>query len=58
MTRVYHIALLHIYIGQHYAGVDIRANFSYILNQFRDRDSWLGEHEQALKMMLDSYLLP
>lgn len=58
MTRVYHIALLHIYIGQHYAGVDIRANFSYILNQFRDRDSWLNEHEKPLKTMLESYLLP
>ncbi|MFF2885831.1 phosphotransferase enzyme family protein [Paenibacillus sp. NPDC057967] len=57
LTRIYHIALLHIYIGQHYAGVPIESNFTYILNQFRDRDRWLKEHEQPLKTLLDSYWL-
>ena len=44
LTRLYHIALLHIYIGQHRAGKDIAQAFSYIIDQFIERDRWLEEH--------------
>ncbi|WP_372631568.1 phosphotransferase [Cohnella sp.] len=43
LTQIYHIAVLHIYIGQHYSGVNVEQNFNYILNQFKTRNDWLTE---------------
>ncbi|WP_165861303.1 phosphotransferase enzyme family protein [Paenibacillus paeoniae] len=57
MTRIYHIAVLHIYIGQHYAGSNVEPNFTYMMRQFRDRDRWLGENDQSFKTLLETYLL-
>lgn len=57
LTQIYHFAVLHIYIGQHYAGFDIQQNFTYILNQFVRRDLWLKEHSEAIMQMLVAYLL-
>jgi homoserine kinase type II len=47
-TRIYHIALLHIYIGQHYAGKKVEDPFNYILDQFKLRDEWLNIHLKEL----------
>lgn len=57
LTRIYHIAVLHIYIGQHYSGVSIEQNFNYILNQFRTRNDWLTTHRPAVRRLLQHYLL-
>jgi homoserine kinase type II len=57
MTQIYHIAVLHIYIGQHYSGKPIEDNFNYILNQFRTRNNWLNEHRSTLQKLLESYLI-
>ncbi len=46
LTRLYHVAVLHIYIGQHAAGKDISIPFSYIANQLIERVKWLNEHER------------
>ncbi|WP_020614916.1 phosphotransferase enzyme family protein [Paenibacillus daejeonensis] len=54
LTRLYHIALLHIYIGQHRAGKDIAEAFSYIIDQFIERDRWLAEHGNELKRVLSN----
>ncbi|MCM3745875.1 phosphotransferase [Paenibacillus pasadenensis] len=42
LTRLYHVAVLHIYIGQYLAGKDIRLAFTYIINQLIERDCWLN----------------
>ncbi|MZQ87070.1 phosphotransferase [Paenibacillus sp. 5J-6] len=55
LTQLYHLAVLHIYIGQHYAGADIQPNFNYILNQFMRRDSWLKEHSETIERILAAY---
>jgi homoserine kinase type II len=57
LTQMYHLAVLHIYIGQHYAGIDIEQNFNYMLNQFIRRDKWLNEHSQTIEQMLMTYLM-
>ncbi|MBA2941413.1 phosphotransferase [Paenibacillus sp. CGMCC 1.16610] len=57
LTQVYHLAVLHIYIGQHYAGIDIQHNFTYIMNQFIHRDMWLKEHGKTIEQMLIAYLV-
>lgn len=57
MTQIYHIAVLHIYIGQHFSGKPIEANFNYILNQFQTRNNWLNEHRGTLQALLELYLV-
>ncbi|OCT17257.1 hypothetical protein A8709_27390 [Paenibacillus pectinilyticus] len=57
LTQVYHIAVLHFYIGQHHAGIDIKENFTYILNQFHVRNDWLNRNGLSLKQLLEFYLL-
>ncbi|MGQ7887913.1 phosphotransferase enzyme family protein [Paenibacillus sp. WC2504] len=57
LTQLYHVAVLHIYIGQHYAGIDIQHNFTYILNQFIHRDTWLMEHGKTIERMLIAYIV-
>ncbi|WP_138755029.1 phosphotransferase enzyme family protein [Paenibacillus sinopodophylli] len=52
LTQMYHIAVLHIYIGQYYSGRDIEENFNYILTQFHTRNDWLNEHESLLKEIM------
>lgn len=57
LTQIYHIAVLHIYIGQHYSGVNVERNFNYILNQFKTRNDWLTDYNTPLQRLLESYLL-
>ncbi|WP_028562748.1 phosphotransferase [Paenibacillus pinihumi] len=57
LTRLYHIAVLHIYIGQYYAGSNIEINFNYILDQFMSRDNWFNEYDRIVKEMLVRYLI-
>lgn len=57
LTQIYHIAVLHIYIGQHYSGINIEQNFNYILNQFHTRMNWLNEHDTSIQNLLEAYLL-
>lgn len=54
LTQFYHIAVLHIYIGQHYSGRDIEQNFNYILNQFQTRMDWLNNHSSCMKLLIES----
>ncbi|MCM3782192.1 phosphotransferase [Neobacillus mesonae] len=56
LTQIYHIAVLHIYIGQHYHGMNIEQNFNYILNQLQSRISWLQANRTTITQMLKSYL--
>jgi len=57
MTQIYHAAVLHFYIGQHYSGKNIEQNFNYILNQFKTRNDWLNSNSPVIKQMLESHLL-
>jgi len=57
LTQIYHIAVLHIYIGQHYSGRNIEQNFNYILNQFLRRNDWLNKHRTSIKQLFENYLL-
>ncbi|KRE41793.1 phosphotransferase [Paenibacillus sp. Soil522] len=57
LTQIYHIAVLHIYIGQHYSGRNIEQNFNYILNQFQTRNDWLNNHCSSIKRLIENYLL-
>ncbi|MBD2871620.1 phosphotransferase [Paenibacillus arenilitoris] len=57
LTRIYHIAVLHIYIGQHYSGVTIEKPFHYILDQFRTRDEWLLAHRDPLELLFNKCLI-
>ncbi|MFC4778946.1 phosphotransferase enzyme family protein [Paenibacillus sp. GCM10023252] len=56
LTQVYHLAVLHIYIGQHQAGQEIEQNFLYILNQLISTNDWLDEHQTRLSQLLYAYL--
>ncbi|PWV97881.1 Ser/Thr protein kinase RdoA (MazF antagonist) [Paenibacillus cellulosilyticus] len=56
LTRLYHIAVLHIYIGQNRSGKDNAAAFAYIANQLIERDNWLQCHEDQLKTLLEPLL--
>ncbi|WP_341282448.1 phosphotransferase [Paenibacillus sp. FSL H8-0537] len=55
LTRLYHIAVLHIYIGQNRAGKDISTAFAYIANQLIERDNWLERNEGHLRGLLAPY---
>ncbi|CAN7441781.1 phosphotransferase [Paenibacillus sp. LjRoot56] len=57
LTRIYHIAVLHIYIGQHYSGKNIEQNFNYILSQFQLRNEWLNKHCSLIKKLIENYLI-
>ncbi|WP_176444702.1 phosphotransferase [Paenibacillus herberti] len=57
LTQLYHIAVLHIYIGQQYSGVDIEQNFNYILNQFITRNDWLNNNGEKINKLIAGYLL-
>ncbi|WP_206669782.1 phosphotransferase enzyme family protein [Paenibacillus luteus] len=57
LTQIYHLAILHIYIGQHLDGRDIEQNFHYILDQFMTRNEWLDKHASAVQLLLNNYLL-
>lgn len=57
LTQIYHIAVLHIYIGQHYSGRNIEQNFNYILNQFLTRNDWINKHRSSIKQLIEKYLL-
>ncbi|URN93000.1 MAG: phosphotransferase [Candidatus Pristimantibacillus lignocellulolyticus] len=57
LTQIYHIAVLHIYIGQYYSGKNIEQNFNYILNQFLTRNEWLNKHHSSMKQLLEKYLI-
>lgn len=58
LTQVYHLAILHIYIGQHYAGgQEVEQNFNYILNQFLYRNEWLNQNQSTIEQLLESYIL-
>ncbi|MDQ0116751.1 phosphotransferase [Paenibacillus harenae] len=57
LTQIYHIAVLHIYIGQYYSGRNIEQNFNYILNQFLTRNDWLNKHSSSIKQLFEKYLL-
>ncbi|MBP1964469.1 phosphotransferase [Paenibacillus aceris] len=57
LTQIYHLAVLHFYIGQHHGGDDIQQNFNYILNQLLTRDAWLVKHNKDVQQMLMTYLI-
>ncbi|WP_461671258.1 phosphotransferase, partial [Mycobacterium tuberculosis] len=54
LTQIYHIAVLHIYIGQHYSGVDVEQHFNFILDQFKTRNEWLTDFNTPLQRLLES----
>lgn len=56
LTQIYHIAVLHIYIGQHYAGENVEQHFNYILNQFKTRNAWLTDYGLPIQRLLELYL--
>jgi Ser/Thr protein kinase RdoA (MazF antagonist) len=56
LTRLYHIAVLHIYIGQYESGKDNSTAFAYIANQLIERDNWLEHNEGHLEGLLSPLL--
>ncbi|MFX3633135.1 MAG: phosphotransferase enzyme family protein [Candidatus Pristimantibacillus sp.] len=56
LTRLYHIAVLHIYIGQYGAGKNNSKAFAYIANQLIERDNWLEHNEGHLEGLLSLLL--
>lgn len=52
LTQLYHIAILHIYIGQCHSGKDTAASFAYIANQLIERDDWLKQNDGILSVLL------
>ncbi|MDD9268271.1 phosphotransferase [Paenibacillus sp. GCM10023248] len=58
LTQIYHIAILHVYIGQHYSGVPVEVSFRYIFDQFQVRDAWLSDNRIVLEQLLKKYLIP
>ncbi|EFM08454.1 aminoglycoside phosphotransferase [Paenibacillus curdlanolyticus YK9] len=57
LTRLYHLAVLHIYVGQHYAGHQVEPYFTFIMQQFRTRMDWLTEHKSSIEELLLKSLL-
>ncbi|CAN7747449.1 hypothetical protein [Paenibacillus sp. LjRoot56] len=57
LTQLYHIAVLHIYIGQHNSGMDVQQSFNDIINQFITRNDWLNSHKVAINQLIAEYLL-
>ena len=55
LTRLYHITVLHIYIGQSVSGKEVTQPFIYIINQLIERDKWLEAHEHELKTMFSAF---
>ncbi|WP_337100669.1 phosphotransferase enzyme family protein [Paenibacillus sp. YIM B09110] len=56
LTRLYHVAVLHIYIGQYLSGKDVSLAFTHMVNQLIERDSWLGSNAGKLERMFASSL--
>ncbi|MHA7964643.1 phosphotransferase enzyme family protein [Paenibacillus sp. CAU 1782] len=56
LTRLYHIAVLHIYIGQYAAGKDNSTAFSYLASQLIERVNWLEQNEGRLEGLLASLI--
>lgn len=56
LTRAYHVAVLHFYIGQHAAGNDIAFPFGYILRQTAERDEWLARHGSEIQELAEALL--
>lgn len=52
LTQIYHIAVLHIYIGQYYDGKPVEQPFGYVLQQLRSRDQWLQHNNERLIAMI------
>jgi homoserine kinase type II len=57
LTQIYHIAVLHIYIGQHNSGINVEQNFNYILSQFQTSNDWLNKHLFSINQLIGEYLL-
>ncbi len=57
LTQIYHIAVLHIYIGQHYSGTNIEQNFNYILSQFQSRNDWLNKHRTSIMKLIENFMI-
>lgn len=53
LTRLYHVVVLHIYIGQYIAGKDIHMAFLYIINQLIERDYWLNMNLDKLEQKFE-----
>ncbi|RXZ78821.1 hypothetical protein EBB07_25275 [Paenibacillaceae bacterium] len=56
LTQIYHLAVLHIYIGQYYAGAKIEQHFNYFLHQFANRMSWLNDHKSDTQSLLGTLI--
>jgi len=50
-TRLYHLAVLRLYIGEHYAGKPVEPQFRYILGQFETRMQGLATYGEALERL-------
>ncbi|WP_260405774.1 phosphotransferase, partial [Paenibacillus sp. 598K] len=50
-TRLYHLAVLRLYIGEHYAGKPVEPQFRYILGQFETRMQGLAAYGEELERL-------
>ncbi len=57
LTQVYFVAVLHFYIGQHYAGAAIESPFTFMMDQFERNISWLAEHDVQIQQLLHKYVM-
>jgi homoserine kinase type II len=57
LTQIYYIAVLHFYIGQHYAGATIEHNFTFMIEQFERNMNWLEKHNLKIQELLNKYLV-
>ncbi|WP_339259880.1 phosphotransferase [Paenibacillus sp. FSL R5-0713] len=57
LTKIYYIAVLHFYIGQHYAGATIEHNFTFMIEQFERNMNWLEKHNLEIQELLNKYLV-
>lgn len=57
LTKIYYIAVLHFYIGQHYAGATIEHNFTFMIEQFERNMNWLEKHNLRIQELLNIYLV-
>ncbi|MEO2204651.1 phosphotransferase [Paenibacillus pabuli] len=56
LTQIYFIAVLHFYIGQHYAGFAIEHPFTFMIDQFERNISWLTENDVHIQQFLHRYV--
>jgi len=57
LTQIYFVAVLHFYIGQHYAGAAIESPFRFMIDQFERNISWLAEHDVHIQQLLHKYVM-